>query len=466
MSAAATYGPYGPATSASPAAAPRRKAKRASNSLFSPLWLAPLPITLLILAICAPPEASLFIGSLRLMMHRVVLVIFTIPALLILLQSKGLRFKLFDALFLAYNAWILLVFMVHLGPMDGLQFGGSLILESLGAYVVARAYIRTLEQYEAAIGVLLLTIGMVGLLAAPEAILRSHFIHQWMGPLTGINIVIYDEVRRGLLRAAATFEHPILYGAYTSSIVAMVWFSAAREKQRWRNLGLMTGATIFAMSSAPLNAIVIQGLLGWMNKLTRGFPYRGAILGSAALIGYILISLLTGRSPFAFIAMNIALDPSTAYHRVLIWTYGVASVENHWLFGLGLGDWVRPAWMHSASVDAFWLLIPMRAGVPSIVLLCAASWMLFAAVNAKRKGRERAVRKAALGWSISFVAVAFTGFTVHYWDALHAYFFLLLGMGAWLGDLPKQHRPKPAAPSTAPGGRSADAASAMNSARG
>jgi hypothetical protein len=420
-----------------------KKSKRPSTSLFSPLWLAPLPVTLLIIAICFPPELSVWVGSLRLMMHRVVLVIFILPALWRLFSNKDLRFSLFDGLFVGYNAWTIVVFMVHLGPVDGLQFGGSLTLESMGAYVVARAYVRDLAAYEATIGVLLLTIGAVGLLALPEAFLRSHYIHHWLAPITGIKITIYDEVRRGLMRAASTFEHPILYGAYTSSIAAMVWFSASRYKQRWRNMGLMTGATILAMSSAPLNAIVIQGAWGVLNNMTRGIPNRVKLLGGAALVGYILISLLTDRSPAAFIAMNIALDPWTAYHRVLIWTYGMENVWANAVFGLGLGDWVRPGWMHSASVDAFWLLIPMRAGVPAILLLIAAVWVLVAAINKKRKNRPREVRRAALGWTISFVAVAFTGLTVHYWDALHAYVFLLWGLGAWMADPLKLRQPAP-----------------------
>ncbi len=408
--------------------------QRKRPSFLSPLWLAPLPVTLLIIAICAPPEASLWIGSLRLMMHRVVLLVFILPALLRLFQARDLRFTLFDGLFVAYNAWTVLVFMVHLGPLDGLQFGGSLTLESLGAYVVARAYIRDEAAYEATLGVLLLTIGVVGLLAVPEAFLRSHYIHRWLAPVTGINITIYDEIRRGLMRAASTFEHPILYGAYCSSIAGMVWFSAQRRRQQWRNQSMLAGATILAMSSAPLNAIVIQGLLGVLNQLTRGIPNRIKMLGGAALIGYILISLLSDRSPIAFIAMNISLDPWTAYHRVLIWTYGMENVWANAVFGLGLGEWVRPGWMHSASVDAFWLLIPMRAGIPAIILLVAATWVLVAHINRRRKNRPRNIRRAALGWTISFVAVAFTGFTVHYWDALHAYFFLLLGMGGWLAD--------------------------------
>ena len=35
------------------------------------------------------------------------------------------------------------------------------------------------------------------------------------------------------------------------------------------------------------------------------------------------------------------------------------------LLGIGLGEWERPAWMFSSTIDAFWLVIMIRTGVPA-----------------------------------------------------------------------------------------------------
>jgi hypothetical protein len=67
-------------------------------------------------------------------------------------------------------------------------------------------------------------------------------------------------------------------------------------------------------------------------------------------------------------------------------------------------------------------------------LLIAAIGFLVAAIHRQRRGSTAKLRRFALAWTISLVALSLAGCTVHYWNAIHAYFFFFLGLLAWVGD--------------------------------
>lgn len=404
--------------------------------MLKPLRQAPLPVTLLILAILFPLGMAIELGGVLLPIYRLVIAIFFVPAVLKLITGPRIRIRSFDLLFLLYNLWTFGVFLMHLGVGSGLQFAGSLALEGFGGYVIARAYIRDEAAFKATVGVLLVAVTALGLLALPEAVFRVHFLHNYLGARGGDAVADSDYVRMGLMRAAVSFEHPILYASFCASILALVWFTETRRMRRWVSSGIIFGATFLGLSSAPLNALGVQAGFAFLNRLTAGFPHRLKIAAGTALTLYIFACLFSNQSPIAILATKISFDSWTAYHRVLIWTYGLDNVMANALFGLGLNDWARPGWMHSTSVDAFWLLIPMRAGVPAIVLIVIAIWALMASVHTKFRRRRRALpmQRAAIGWTISVTAMILLGLTVHYWNGVHAYLFFLLGMGGCFGD--------------------------------
>jgi hypothetical protein len=59
---------------------------------------------------------------------------------------------------------------------------------------------------------------------------------------------------------------------------------------------------------------------------------------------------------------------------------------------------------------------------------------MFRVMRQIRKTREAELRRLARGWLISITAFILVGFTVHFWNVLHAYFFFYLGMAGWLAD--------------------------------
>jgi len=395
----------------------------------------PWPILCMIIGIIAPIEFSPILGTLTLMPHRCAILIFIIPALIKVFSGKDIKWAHYDVLFVLYGCWVLFSFMMHLEMNAGLATGGSLMLECLGGYIIARAYIRSYDDFMATLNGLFYSICFVGLLALPEAVSGFHYVHIWLRGIGTVAVAANDEVRWGLHRSYATFNHPILYGAYCASLLSMIWFTETRPGTRLGKAVSLCVATFFGLSSAPLNTLVMQSLLGGIHRGTKRFPNRVKIFGIFLLIVYILLALFSDKSPIAQIVTRISIDPETAYYRTLIWGFGMDNVwANPWL-GLGLDPWVRPAWMPSDSVDAYWLNVAMQMGLPAIILLIAAIWTLIARVHKRGPGqRPHQEQRAAIGWTLSFIAFTLAGMTVHYWNSTHTYLFFLLGMSGWLAD--------------------------------
>jgi hypothetical protein len=168
---------------------------------------------------------------------------------------------------------------------------------------------------------------------------------------------------------------------------------------------------------------------------TRHIANRAAITLSAAAGVYLVLEVFSNRPAVEVLSRLIALDSWTAYYRVLIWQNAFTDLANHPLLGVALNAWTRPKWM-TGSVDAFWLVTALTAGLPTTALLAAMVVQLLRKVHARTPGlretRERWLCR--FGWTAAVLALCMQAFTVHYWGAMHSLFFFILGMGAWMSD--------------------------------
>jgi hypothetical protein len=129
-----------------------------------------------------------------------------------------------------------------------------------------------------------------------------------------------------------------------------------------------------------------------------------------------------------------------AYWRSIIFEWGVKNLLGDagldipaapW-FGLGMNDWVRPSYMHSGSMDNFWLVIAIRYGIPGLVLLLIG--YVFAIVKVMRRNFDDnfgllQVRRA---WVFTFLGLSFTLSTVFVWTNIYSFVFFVFGAGIWL----------------------------------
>mgnify|MGYP001766373697 CR=1 FL=1 len=394
----------------------------------------PIPVALILLSFLCPTELSLYIAGLRLPPHRLALLALLPIALAKIVMSRDQRFRPFDILFILYGVWTITVYAHHSGQ-PGFVYGGSLALEALGGYFVARAFVRTTEQLRATMRAFIFAVLGAALFALPETLLGHIFTHDFLAKMTGYYHPTGVETRLGLTRAYGTFDHPIHYGTFCAALFALFWFAERRTVKRRINAVVMALATFLGLSSAPMLCLGLQGgMLVW-DRLTRTIRGRMS-LTLAGLAGiYIGMSMLSSRSPIAFIATGMTLDPWTGFYRMQIWESGMSNVWASPWTGIGLADWVRPWWMISDTVDAFWLVTMMRQGIPALALLVLAIVLLGRDVMKRRhRHTDGQARMIAMGWMMSLIALSLVGATVHYWNVLHTYFFFFIGLGAWIAD--------------------------------
>ena len=403
----------------------------------------PFPILLVVLSFLCPSELSLYVAGLRLPPHRVMLLILVPIACWRILSRPDVRIRTFDILVFAHSAWSVCAFSMHGAANGGIVFGGSLALESFAAYVIARAWVRTAETFAATVSALCTAAIISGVIALPETVVHTHLAHDLMATLTGIEDPLKYEKRFGLTRAYGTFDHPIHLGVFCASVFALAWFTTTKQVQRLQRATLLFGAAFVSLSSAPILGFALQlGLVGW-DKVTKGVKARISLTVLSVLLFLSLASLFASRSPFAWIATGLTIDPWNGYYRLLIWEHGLNNVYNNPWIGIGLADWARPWWMASPSIDAFWLVITMRVGIPGIVFLTLAlAFLLHAVARQTRRRRDRQFRRYAKAWVITFIALVLMGCTVHYWNVLHAYFFFFVGLSGWIAD-PRRKRKTP-----------------------
>ncbi len=400
----------------------------------------PAPILLVIVSFLLPTELSLYAGTMRLPPYRVVLLLLLPVVIIRFFWKREMKPHLFDVCFLLYNVWTLGIYIHHHGDQEGLQTGGSLALDGFASYFVARVFIRDREAFVGTIGTLVAAITVTGILAMPEAIGGDIYIHNFLREVTGYVHPIGIERRLGLTRAYGTFDHPIHLGTFCASGLAMILYATGRAKSRKLRTGIIALSALTGLSSAPILSLGLQTAMLVWDRVTRGIPGRLAMsLGALAAVFGVVWAVGT-RSPFNIIATGMTIDPWTGYYRLMIWENGLLNVwENPWT-GLGLNDWKRPDWMFSSTVDAFWLVIAMRAGIPAFILLSLAIILIGRSTAKGMPNVDPEVRRMAMGWMMSLIALSLIACTVHFWNVLYAYFFFFLGLAGWLADPQRQTR--------------------------
>jgi hypothetical protein len=241
----------------------------------------------------------------------------------------------------------------------------------------------------------------------------------------------------GLARAFGSFEHPILFGVFCSMAFANAWF-AARSRlsplQGWLLAGAIIVASFVSLSAGAWMMLGLQIALAVWDRMTRGLPGRWAVLGAIFVGILVVVSMLSNRSPVKVFIGYASFSAQSSYNRILIWEYGTAEVGRHPLFGIGLGEWIRAPWM-SSSMDNFWLVNAVRYGMPALIFLAAAIFMIMFRAAGQRN-RSLDWTNCRLGWIITIVGTAVAACTVHLWNSTFCLFLFMVGSGAWLMERP------------------------------
>lgn len=393
----------------------------------------PLPVALFLVALLLPWEFKL--GAVTLTPYRFVLMATTIPCLWLWLRGSAGPVRSFDLALFLNTLWVGFCLIVLVGVGEAWKPGFSYFVESFGAFLLARCFIRSQDNLYAmarcffVIAVLLLP------WAVAEAISHRNFLLDIFAQVAPTSPAISEAERLGLRRAQAIFEHPILFGVFavsTFAYVHLVFGGAKSPSRRWLQSAAVAACVFLSLSSAPIGAFLLQvGILAW-GYVLRGTELRWMLLLAITASAYLFVEVFSNQSAIGAYITRFTFSEQSAFYRMLIWDYGWNSVLRHPLFGIGFGDWQRPSWMTS-SVDNFWLVNAIRWGLPGVFLLMFSVALLWLQV-VRTPQHEAARSRCKLAYLVSTLSCCIMGMTVHYWGSSYVIFMFLLGSGAWLLD--------------------------------
>lgn len=367
--------------------------------------------------------------------YRVVLLLAFVPSVLLWLQGSAGRIRFPDVLLFCFVVWAAIALAKAHGAAEVVQPAGVLLIETFGAYLLARVHVRNEADFLRMVKLLLWIVVVLVPIALIESVTSYQLVLDLLRPVASVHASTLTEPRWGLERAQTVFPHPIHFGVFCASVLGLAFYSLEAGRNLLRRVfrvAMIAIGVFLSLSTGALTAFVAQlALIGWDN-LTFRVNRRWAILGGLAVAAYAVIDLFSNRTPFHVFVTYLTFNMDSAYNRIHIWNYGTAEVLRHPLFGIGLNEWERAHWM-SASMDNFWLLTTVQYGLPAFVFLAGAVlWMMHRIGYAGDLSDQ--ARACRTGLLISLAGIIIAGTTVHFWHMLYPLFMFLLGSGAWLLD--------------------------------
>ncbi|PHR51375.1 MAG: hypothetical protein COA47_18035 [Robiginitomaculum sp.] len=393
--------------------------------------LSPL-IALYLFFFLIPVELSFYIGPLLITPTRLFLILSFVPVMIFSFSNMKLRLE--DYLFVLFVLWVSGAYFYKRG-ISGVEIAGQHFLEATVSYFVARTFLKTTEDILALAKWLTILISVLAFLAIPEAFSKYRFFHEVPEMITGFYYYISDDTRFGMLRAASTFEHPILFGLFASSMFILLWFSSASAGQRmWIGAVCLT-ATFFSLSSAAFLVLIMQFFFIFIERVTRPISKRMMIFTILTVSFILILEFGSNQGAIRFLIGKLTLNPFTAYYRLLQWEYSIDDVMRHPFVGIRIVNWTRPYWM-TDSIDNHWLLAAMNSGMPSVALLWSAMVTILVKIyKAGHRHVDRRNQQLCLAWLIGISSLFMGGWTVAFFGKMLPIFMFFIGVGAAISRL-------------------------------
>lgn len=406
--------------------------------------LAPvMPAVIVIyLFLLLPVETRPTVFGVNLPIYRIAILIF-VPLMLARFGSGRARFILPDWLMVLAAVWTAVSFYLHYGLERGMVSAIGIIVDFGGAYAIGRMAIDGVNGLRrffilispglALAGAELMVESLSGrLLVRPffQSIFGAVAMYEG-GQESGTVVLAYHE-RMGLLRGYGPFSHPILGGSILVSLFPLWFLGGFRSWPRW--LGMFAAfAGLFSMSTAAFLGITVGIALctiDWGKRFLAGVTWMS--ISALMILAMIAVELSTNRGVTGLLAA-ISFDPATAYWRFMIWDYGWQSVLNNPWIGIGYEDWVRPIWMVSPSIDAHWLALAVRNGLPMPAFIILT--ILFGIVGTALRAISADLRDRGLLLSInlSMVVLLVVSMTVNFFGESNVWFMIFVGILATFG---------------------------------
>ena len=383
-----------------------------------------LYLKILICALFLPEGFSFFIGDFRLTVARVLLMIFSPIAVVRYLSRPTRVCILSDLMVLALAVWMLAAGTVTAG-FDGLKGGAIAAIEFTGCYYVFRYSLGPIDSSVRIVRFACKVVAVVIGLALLDPLSGTLFTYELARELTGyakpgIAYGLAQHVdalfRDGLIRAEGPLEHSILFGGVCAWFGTLAFFTFPSKLFGWSIAVFAIIGLWFSQARGAWVAYMMAFGLSGYYVLTRRFPLRWRLIGSAAGVAITAIFFLSG-SPIATLMKLGGLSPEAAWYREGIWAAAWPLVAHSPLFGIGTSwDWQASGNLYGPSVDAFWLANSMLYGIPAslfVFLTLVSPYWRGRMDNSPYLSAEEKRLSVALG--IVTTTVVLMGFIVHFW---------------------------------------------------
>lgn len=389
---------------------------------------------LLLGALCAP-TISIFVGGIKLTLARIAIACLLVPALSILLGGSR-RVVASDFFICTMAAWMIGATAV----VEGFSTSAfAEVLEFLGAYLVARAYVFGPTGVFTFVKVLKTTLLILVALAILDTISgRNITLEATAAVLPGVGAS--NAYRLDLVRASSTFDGSIQFGTFCAVTAAIFLYSEQRLTSRFLYVALSALGCVLALSSAPLMGLfIVMGTWAY-DWLLRWYAPRWKLF-VMILVGLTVILFQVSNDPVSSIIGHLTFDPADGWYRLNTW--------DHQMHNIGLSPWVgygfqtfgNPEdYFDQASVDAVWLVVGLCFGLPAVGLLISTNIASFAHLRS-REGSGPYMDRMGTSFTLAIITWMFVGLTVHYWHHPWMLWGLFIGVRASLkeyGKLPHE----------------------------
>lgn len=395
------------------------------------------PLIIFFYSLLLPPEIFFEISGFRFYGFR--LVEFGLfPYVLLQLLSGRIKINIVDILNIFSTAWIVISYSAIHDLLFAIESGTVLAADILIAYFLARVCIRNISDIRHFLLRILPGVGFSAAMLFLESVLGELIFRPAISSLFGSaresDFGLRAETRLGLLRAYGPFYHPIMAGMFLTSLLPLYILIA--KPRKISVLGVMSclGAVFCLSSSAFLGIILVYGLYAY-EKIQRVIAnINWPLLVVVAFTILVTLHIFSENGIIAVLNRYLLLNPSTGYYRTLIWEYaGAAAMENP-LYGIGRNEWYRPPWMRSGSIDAHFLLLAVRHGMPSAISAFSAYLVtIFILSRRVSTAKNNESRNMFLALAIALFTVLIGQFTVAAVLTTQAIVMILLGMSVSVG---------------------------------
>ena len=394
----------------------------------------PIPVFVYLSSIILP--ISFELGSFHLTAIRLFLIVIIIPLGVNLLRGCYGKLLATDLLFTLHIAWVITALIINDTP-GVIQSFGSTGLEFLGGYLVGRAYIRDQKSFVALCKLFGVLIAVCLPVALFEALTGIAVVIAVLDQLPWISAPTDLEIQRrlGIERVQLSFEHPIHWGLFNSFAAALCFIGLKTTYSLWIRsvlLGCAVLGSVLSVSSGAIISILLQmGIIAWA-YIFHNLHRKWLILLITILAAYVSVDLASNRTPLQVFMSYATFSAHSAYWRSTIFDWGLLNIQMQPFFGLGFKDWLRPEWMHTPSIDNFWLLIAMRFGVPAFSFLIFGYGWALRRISQRNFDHLPAIKAHRQAWIICVIGLGFALTTVHIWGAIYSLTFFIVGSGMWL----------------------------------